>query len=486
MGDQWEAVPSLIFKKKGAATMKKFVPFLLVVLLMLSISPNAFADNHIQVKHSIIESNTDTKSINVVIPIFNGFTGADRLNEKVLNLALDVIGETNAMDQLMEELREEMKKSGDPGISAVATLDMDYDYVKEGDLLSVRFIQYVYYGGAHGLEQFITFTSNTSTGEMYEFKDLFKNDVNYNSVVKELILKELEKNAEIYFSDYKETIANKNGDYKFYIDGDKIVVYFDLYEIAPYAAGIIQIAIDSEDVKHILKEEVYQSMKNGKERSNIIINGKSINTDKKIINQDDKTLIPLRVVAESLGYEVNWNPNGNAIVNEKVVKSSDVQSVVIDGTTYVSRSYFTDVLGAYVSFGFDKSNEIIVKVFSKEDEFIAKHPYDKLVEFQKPMNKDEAVTMYAEAVKNRHGIIQYGIMDDSVKNEKYEELKDMSFVTGVSSPWVDRYEINQIDENHYKIDFILKTSVPSEEFLSTVIVELAEDGEFINISKIEE
>jgi len=210
LGVQWEAVPSLIFKKKGAATMKKFVPFLLVVLLMLSISPNAFADNHIQVKHSIIESNTDTKSINVVIPIFNGFTGADRLNEKVLNLALDVIGETNAMDQLMEELREEMKKSGDPGISAVATLDMDYDYVKEGDLLSVRFIQYVYYGGAHGLEQFITFTSNTSTGEMYEFKDLFKNDVNYNSVVKELILKELEKNAEIYFSDYKETIANKN------------------------------------------------------------------------------------------------------------------------------------------------------------------------------------------------------------------------------------------------------------------------------------
>ena len=42
---------------------------------------------------------------------------------------------------------------------------------------------------------------------------------------------------------------------KFYIQDDNIVVYFDLYDIAPYAAGIPEFIINVNKIDHILKPE---------------------------------------------------------------------------------------------------------------------------------------------------------------------------------------------------------------------------------------
>ena len=42
---------------------------------------------------------------------------------------------------------------------------------------------------------------------------------------------------------------------KFYLDDSKIVIYFDLYEIAPYAAGIPEFPIIVENIKPQIKED---------------------------------------------------------------------------------------------------------------------------------------------------------------------------------------------------------------------------------------
>ena len=361
------------------------------------------------------------------------------------------------------------------------TLDMTYDYVKLDEILSLQLNIYSYSGGAHGTSILKSITSNTSTGEIYGFKDLFKDGVDYDQVIMSLILKKIEKDPESYFPDYEETIMTKDGNYEFYIDGDKLVVYFGLYDIAPYAAGIRHIIIDSEDIKDILKNEVYNSIKDGKERGPISYNGKDINSNKETINDDYTILIPLRVISETLGYEVDWNKEDGAIVAGIPVTITPQK--VIDGTTYVPLSYFKDELCENVSLGLMGNDKIIVRAFSKDS---VENNLSLIKDYQSPIRAEDAVNMYAEAVKMRNGMVQYGLLDQALREDKYQEFKDLGFVTGTSSPWMEKYEITEEDENLYKITFTSRTSVPTDLIITDVIVGLIEDGQYLKITSIEE
>ena len=378
--------------------------------------------------------------------------------------------------------KNELLEKGETADSMVVTLDMTYDYVKLGEILSLQLNIYSYSGGAHGSSQLISITTNTSTGEIYEYNDLFKDNVDNKQVITGMILKEIEKDPESYFPDYKETIMNKDGNYDFYIDGDKLVVYFGLYDIAPYAAGIRYFPIDSEEIKEILEYKVYNSIKDGKERGPINYNGKDIKSNKgTIINNDYIILVPLRVIAESLGYKVDWNREDGPIVGARPVTITPRK--VIDGTTYVPLSYFKDVLAENVSLGNIGDDKLIVRAFSKDSR---ENNLSLMKDHASPIRAEDAVKMYAEAVKMRNGMVQYALLDQALREEKYEEFKNLGFVTGTSSPWVESYEINKLEENLFKITFTSKTSVPTDLLTTDVIVGLTEEGQYLRIKSIEE
>ncbi len=460
--------------------MKRIVSIILLLVLIISSVPYAFAEDNFKVTYTIINNEDDIKTINVVLPIFEGFNGSDGVNKKVLDVALDAIGDANAMAKYMLPIKKELIEKGELATSMVVSLDMTYDYVRLGDILSVQLNIYSYYGGAHGTSQIVSITSNTSTGEIYEYKDLFKENSDYNSIINNYIIEEVENNPEMYFSNYTKNLS-LDGNYNFYIDGDKLVVYFGLYDIAPYTAGIRYFIIDSDDIKNILKDEVYNSIKDGTVRGIINYNGKDISSDKEIIISNDTYLLPLRAIAEILGYKVEWNKEDGVIVEGKAV--SITPQLLIDGTTYVPLFYFREVLNDNVSLGFIGNDKTIVRVYGKTD--IENSNYGLASEYENPETAEDAVKMYAEAVKMRNGFVQYALFDDKMREERYDEFKDSAFVTGVSSPWVDSYEITQLDENLYSIKFTYKTSVPTDVFISEINVEIIEDGELIKISSIE-
>lgn len=462
--------------------MKRILSVFLTAALLLSFAPHCFAQDGFEVSHTVVKSNDDIRTIDVVLPRFGGFNGADRINKEVLNIALDAIGDANAVAESMLPLKKELEEKDEPAASMVVSLDMTYDYVKLNDILSVQLNIYSYYGGAHGMSQVLSITSNTFTGEIYEFKDLFKEGVDYNRRVTELILAQIEEDPEMYFSDYEETITNKDGDYEFYIDGNKIIVYFGLYDIAPYAAGIRYFPIASGDIKDILKDEVYNSIKSGDERSAISYNGKDIKSDKDIINSDDIMLIPLRVIAEALGYEVGWNNRDGAIVAEEPVSITPQR--VIDGTTYVPVSFFKDVLNENVSLGIIAKDKIIVRVYG-EDNAAETNNLGLIKEYKNPETAHDAVKMYAEAIKTRNGVVQYALFDDDLREEKYGEFKGLNFITGTSSPWIDSYEISELEGNVYQIKFTEKTSVPTDIYTFDINVKLIEEGQPIKITSVE-
>lgn len=110
--------------------------------------------------------------------------------------------------------------------------------------LSLYFDRYEYTGGAHGTTRRTSDTWNIANSTLVGLKDLFliPNDIYSfvtNSIVKQIDkIKSSDSEAFPYFENY-EALVRDNFNYKnFYLSNKGIVIYFQLYEIAPYASGI--------------------------------------------------------------------------------------------------------------------------------------------------------------------------------------------------------------------------------------------------------
>lgn len=129
-------------------------------------------------------------------------------------------------------------------------------YNKNG-LLSVVTQERSYTGGAHDNITQIASNWDISKGKQIDFDALFTAADDAKSYITEQILMMAANNVTSgmgYYEDYQNVI-NKSAADKFYFDENGLVFYFDVYEIAPYAAGIQEFPIPYSAVSHLLKEE---------------------------------------------------------------------------------------------------------------------------------------------------------------------------------------------------------------------------------------
>ncbi|MDR7856528.1 PdaC/SigV domain-containing protein [Tissierella sp.] len=352
--------------------MKKSISFLLLLIICVSIFSFVVAEDDYTVKNSTITETGDFLSINISVPYFDGFKGADKVNKEIEVLVKNSIEDIRATATLMKEYHEENLDSSAVFWTQKAILDISYDYFLNKDLLSLQLNFSSYSGGAHGMYYVIPINVNTFTGEIYEFKDLFKSNSSVE-VIEKKIIETMDKSPNNYFEDYDKVVKDKNGDFLFYIDGDKIVVYFTLYEIAPYAGGMHRFVFEGNELKELLKDEIYNSMKEEKSLDAIRFNGLSLSAQEVVLD-DYVPMIPLRVVAESLGYKVDWNKKDGPTVAGKPL--NDIEYKTIKGTSYVPMEYFTELLKENVSFGtsqyintnnknYDLIDSTIIRIFKE-------------------------------------------------------------------------------------------------------------------------
>ncbi|TYB96410.1 MAG: DUF3298 and DUF4163 domain-containing protein [Kosmotoga sp.] len=104
---------------------------------------------------------------------------------------------------------------------------------------------YRFAGGAHGMTERKSVNYNLRTGLKLSLSDIFAKNVDYEKVILEeinsVIKEELEDDPHLYFEDHLDFLDYNKG---FYLTEDELVIYFQLYEIAPYYRGIIEFPID--------------------------------------------------------------------------------------------------------------------------------------------------------------------------------------------------------------------------------------------------
>lgn len=101
---------------------------------------------------------------------------------------------------------------------------------------------YEYLGGAHGMTTRTSYTIDKEKVKLLTLKELFVQGYYYSDIINKSIKEEIEKHPNDYFdsgSEFKGISENQS----FYIDGDNLIIYYQLYDIAPYVFGIPEFKI---------------------------------------------------------------------------------------------------------------------------------------------------------------------------------------------------------------------------------------------------
>lgn len=121
--------------------------------------------------------------------------------------------------------------------------DMSYHVTyNSGCITSLYLEQYSFMGGAHGSTVRTSDTWDFSTGRHLHLGDFYNGVPDYEDIIKRWIIYEisqiLETSPSTYFDDYEKRVSDSFQPESYYLSQEGLVVYFQQYDIAPYATGL--------------------------------------------------------------------------------------------------------------------------------------------------------------------------------------------------------------------------------------------------------
>ncbi|MFA1822390.1 DUF3298 domain-containing protein [Virgibacillus oceani] len=120
------------------------------------------------------------------------------------------------------------------------------------DVLSFTFSNYAYhYHAAHGMTYINSLTYDLQKQKACTLADLFKPNSNYVERLSQLIQEQINQRDIPVISEFTEIEPNQD----YYIADRTLVIYFQLYELAPYAFGFPMFPISVYAIQDIIDEE---------------------------------------------------------------------------------------------------------------------------------------------------------------------------------------------------------------------------------------
>lgn len=222
--------------------------FLGILILLISIEsyPQAMLkssglnedNSSIKVVDKIYKSKNDYLDINVIIPQLTGISDKkqeDLVNDKIIRWTENWI---NEVKQIADEYFKDKTAPLMP-----YQLYARYKLTNNSGIISFYIDYYQFSGGAHGITNRVAYNIEETSGIEMQLKDIFKG--NYKDVINKEISRQISKDPDRYFSG-KDGFNGIGDNQNFYIKNNKVVIYFGLYEIAPYASGISEFIIPNK------------------------------------------------------------------------------------------------------------------------------------------------------------------------------------------------------------------------------------------------
>lgn len=231
--------------------------FLVVLVLLISIQsyPQAMLksgglnedNSNVKIVDKIYKSKNNYLDINVIVPQVTGISDKkqeDAINDKIIKWTENWI---NEVKQVADEYFKDK-----PTPLMPYQLYARYKITNNSDIISFYIDYYQFSGGAHGITNRIAYNIEKSSGIEMQLKDIFKDNYNYKDVINKEISRQISKDPDRYFTG-KDGFNGIGNNQNFYIKNNTVVIYFGLYEIAPYASGISEFIIPNNLLEGNLK-----------------------------------------------------------------------------------------------------------------------------------------------------------------------------------------------------------------------------------------
>ncbi len=229
--------------------MKKlFFLFLRLIFLGIMASTFIFTTVLVQAQESksmaqeititdmVIKEDHEALKVDMVFPLIQGIK--DKQVEEKINQTIkkDVL---NFKEMLQTESEKYLQGAKEEGWEIRKYKAFAYYIVhyQKDDLLSLSVFYYRYTLGAHGHTLQRAYNFNLVNGEEILLSDILKKKKDYVDIINQEIRRQIELSPQEYFSEWS-VFQSISDEQPFYLIEDGIVVYFGLYEIAPYASGI--------------------------------------------------------------------------------------------------------------------------------------------------------------------------------------------------------------------------------------------------------
>ena len=229
--------------------MKKLL-FLFLGLIFLGIAVSSFIyvsvpiqaqetkpiNQEITITDLTIKENHEALEVNIVFPLVQDVKNK-QVEEKINQIIQeDILNFKNQLQTESEEYLQSARNEEWEIRKYVAFVDYIIHYQKD-DLLSLSINYYSYTAGAHGYTLERAYNYNLVNGEEILLKDILKEKKDYIDIINQEIKRQIELSPQEYFSEFS-VFQSISEEQPFYLIEDGVVVYFGLYEIAPYSSGI--------------------------------------------------------------------------------------------------------------------------------------------------------------------------------------------------------------------------------------------------------
>lgn len=160
-----------------------------------------------------------------------------------------------AANAINERIRKEAQElvNGQGSLSDPRAEMYAYFEVKtnEKDLLSLSLFNYAYTGGAHGMTLQQSLTFRVSTGKLYTLSELFQPGSDYVKRISAIVSAQIKARGIEPLEPFKAI----RPDQTFYIADRSLIIYFNLYELAPYVYGFLYFPIPVYDLQDIANDQ---------------------------------------------------------------------------------------------------------------------------------------------------------------------------------------------------------------------------------------
>lgn len=173
------------------------------------------------------------------------------------------------------------------------------------------------------------------------------------------------------------------------------------------------------------------------------------------------------------------NPIKLFVDNEEI--KADVAPEVIKERVMVPIRWVAEALGADVHWD-GQGQRVLVEMPESQGDALLLKQIEQLERALAPDSHEETAANWAKGVKERNGALQFAMFAPALKAEERENFEAFGWVTGVSSPWVEDYEISKGKESadgiwEYQVTFEMATSTGAAEDEShTLLIEYMGDS----------